>query len=233
MVIHRPKTLKEAVTLRHEIDNSVYLAGGTDDLRLNSSVSGNVELIDINPLCSKEISIDGDELVIGGCVVLQDIAESELVPEFIRDSARFCASYEKRNAATIGGNVALKRDDAYMIPALVSAEARLLLEGKEGEKSISITEYLSKPGCKGIIKEIRVSKDRKGWARKISHTSSSHATLIASESNGVYALEVSGSKLAFGNSPDLYRTMEFSSDLSGSAEYKGYLASVVFSEDGK
>ena len=233
MVVHRPKTLKEAVTLRHDIDNSVYLAGGTDDLRLNSAVSADVQLIDINPLCNKEISIEGDELVIGGLVVLQDIAESEIVPEFIRDSARFCASYEKRNAATIGGNIALGRDDAYMIPALVSAEANLLLEGKEGEKCVSITEYLSMPGCKGIIKEIRIAKDRKGWARKISHTSSSHATLIAAESNGVYALEVSGSRMSFGTTPDLYKRMEFSSDLSGSAEYKRYLASVIFSQEGR
>lgn len=231
MVIHRPKTLQEAIKLRHDIPASVYLAGGTEILRLNSSVPAQTELIDINGLCMSGIKLDGDYVVIGGLAVLQDLATSDLVPGFLAKSATFCSSFEKRNAATVAGNIALKRQDSYLIPALVAAEAELVVEGKDGERQMPISEYLEMSGCKGIIKEVRVRRDRKGWAKKIAHTSSSHATMIAASSEGLYALEVSASGLVYGKTPDLYKDMVFNDDLSGSAEYKRYLASVIFSQE--
>lgn len=232
MVIHRPKSVQEAVSLRHSIENSAYLAGGTEDLRLGSSVSENAELIDINKLGLNAIKVEGNNLYIGSCVTFQDLVESDLVPSFIKEAAGFCASYEKRNSATIGGNIATNRCDSYLIPALVAADAKLIIECKKGEKDKSITEYLSKP-CKAVIKSIVIDKDRKGWSKRISHTSTSHATLIASHSKDIYALEASGSKLCFGNSPKIYEEMEFVTDLTGSAEYKKYLASVIFDLEGK
>ena len=70
MVIHQAKTLEEAVKLRHEIENSAYLAGGTEVLRLNSSVDSNAELIDISVLLDASISIDGDKLIIGAGAIV-------------------------------------------------------------------------------------------------------------------------------------------------------------------
>ena len=101
MVIHQAKTLEEAVKLRHEIENSAYLAGGTEVLRLNSSVDSSAELIDISALLDASISIDGDKLIIGAGATLQSIKECELVPEFIKDAAAFCSSLlSKSNSET-------------------------------------------------------------------------------------------------------------------------------------
>ena len=50
----------------------------------------------------------------------------------------------------------------------------------------------------------------------------------AAASEGIYALSVSGSGFAYGTDPDLADTMEFTDDISGSAEYKKYLAKIVF-----
>lgn len=229
MVIHQAKTLEEAVKLRHEIENSAYLAGGTEVLRLNSSVDSSAELIDISALLDASISIDGDKLIIGAGATLQSIKECELVPEFIKDAAAFCSSFEKRNMATIGGNVALKRDDSYMLAALLAAEAEVVIECHAGEKVKPLSVYISK-NCKGVVKAIRIAAGRKGWAKKIAITSSSHATLIAAESEGMYAISASGSPVAFGKDREIYKNIEFVSDLRGSAEYKKYLASVIFEE---
>lgn len=233
MVIHKPKTPLEATILRHSIINSAYLAGGTEDLRLNSSIPKGAELIDINGLGLDEIFERNGKVYIGARATLEDLKNSDLVPAFIRDAAAFCTSFERRNAATIGGNVATRREDSYMIPALLASKANILLECHVGEVEKTLEEYLSKHKCRGLLKYFVINKDRKGWVKRFSLTSTTHSALIAAHSDDIYALCVSGSELKFGNTPELYREMDFKDDITGSAKYKKYLASIVFSLEGK
>ena len=229
MIIHQPSTLKDAVKLRHEIENSTYLAGRTEVLRLGSSIDPSAEIIDINALLDSSISERDGKIFIGGGATLQSIKECAILPDFIKNAASFCSSFEKRNSATIGGNVALKRDDSYMLASLIAAEAEVVIECHSGEKIKPLSVYIEK-ACKGIVKYIVISSSRKGWSKKIAISSASRAILIAAESEGVYALSVSGSPIAFSRDKDLYKNIEFTSDYRASAEYKKYLASVVFDE---
>ena len=52
--------------------------------------------------------------------------------------------------------------------------------------------------------------------------------MIAAESDGRYALSVKGSQMVIGDTPEIYKDVEYVSDMFGSAEYKKYLASIVF-----
>ena len=52
--------------------------------------------------------------------------------------------------------------------------------------------------------------------------------MTAAVSGDIYALSVSGSDFAYGTTPDLADSMEFTDDISGSAAYKKYLAKTVF-----
>lgn len=228
MMIHHPKTALEAVELRKSIENSAYLAGGTDDLRLGSAAEG-MELIDINGLDESYDTItekDG-KVYIGARCTLQQVVESDLVPDFIREAAKFCVSFAKRNSATIGGNVGLRRQDSYMAAALTAADAVLDAVTPHGEKEKAIGEYLQSD-CRCFIRAIVVDKNRTGWVKRFGNTSSSHATLIAAQSGDKYALSVSGSDFAYGTSADLADTMTFVDDINGSAAYKKYLAKIVF-----
>lgn len=228
MVIHRPQTAAEAVQIRYASpDTTAYLAGGTDDLRLGGAAEGK-ELIDINALGFNTIEEKDGKLYIGAQVTLQQLVESDLIPAFIKEAAKFCASFAKRNAATVGGNLALRRDDSYLAAALCAAEAKLIALSAKGEKEESVYDYL-KGSCKCLLEYIVIEKNREGWVKRFGNTSSSHAALIAAVSGDIYALTVKGSGLACGNTPDLYETMEFCDDLTGSAEYKKYLAKTVFS----
>ena len=47
-----------------------------------------------------------------------------------------------------------------------------------------------------------------------------------------YALSVKGAKMVLGSSPEIYKDVEYISDITGSKEYKKYLASIAF-EGGK
>ena len=228
MKIYQPKTAQEAVELRRELkDKAVYLAGGTDDLRLNGAGSGK-DLIDINGLVPKTIEKKGKKLEIGALATFNDLLASELVPDFIKEAAKFCASFTKRNSATVGGNLGLRRlQDGYLLAALTAAEAVLVCRTPEEVKKIPIGEYLQ-GDCRCLIEKVVLDKDRKGWVKRFGNTSSSHAALIAAESQGVYALTVQGSGLVFGTSPEIAKELEYVDDLSGGAAYKKYLAETVF-----
>ena len=227
MKIYHPQTPLEAVTLRKEnADTAVYLAGGTDDLRLGGSAEGK-DLIDINTLGMNKLEVCGDELRIGAGCTLQDIAECEDVPEFIRQAARFCTSPARRNAATIGGNLGLRRDDSYLAAALTAAEAVLECMTPHGESEKKIGEYLQSD-CKALIMKVRIDKNRSGWVKRFGNTAASHAAVIAAQSGDIYALSVHGSGLAYGNSPEIADSLSYSDDITGSADYKKYLAETVF-----
>lgn len=227
MVIHHPRTAAEAVELRRaNPDTTVYFAGGTDDLRLGGAAEGK-DLIDINALGFDTIEKKDGKLYIGARVTLQQLIDCDLVPCFIKEAAKFCASFVKRNSATVGGNLGLRRDDGYLAAALCAAEAELRCMSGEGEKTKKVFDYLNCE-CKCLIEYIIIDADRKGWVKRFGNTSSSHATLIGAESNGTYALSVHGDGVAVGKSPDLYASMKFTDDLTGGADYKKYLAKTVF-----
>lgn len=227
MKVYHPNSLNEAVMLRHDLENSVYLAGGTEVLRLGAKPVDCI--VDINNLLSDEIEEKDGKLYIGARVSLETLCESELVPEFIREAALFCFSFEKRNSATIGGNLAARRCDSYLSAAFAVADAHLILECKHGEKEKRLAEYLSKD-CKALIKYVVIDKERTGFVKRFGRTASTHATLIAAYSDGIYALSISSSPIAIGKSKDIYKEIEYKSDLEGSSEYKKYLASIVFEE---
>ena len=226
-MIYHPKTPLEAVMLRKEhADTAVYLAGGTDDLRLNGSAQGK-DLIDINGLGFNDIFARDGKLYIGARCTLNQIIDSELVPAFIKEAAHFCASFVKRNSATVGGNIGLRRQDSYLAAALTAADAVLQSITPHGEEMKPIGEYLQSD-CKRLIEYVVLPAKRSGWVKRFTNTTSSHAAVTAAASEGIYALSVSGSGFAYGTDPDLADTMEFTDDISGSAEYKKYLAKIVF-----
>lgn len=226
-MIYHPQTPQEAVNLRKEhADTAVYLAGGTDDLRLGGAAEGK-DLIDITGFDFNTITEKDGKVYIGALCTLQDVIESDLIPAFIKEAALFCASFAKRNSATVGGNIGLRRSDSYLAAALTAADAVLKSVTPHGEEDKAIGEYLQSD-CKRLIEYIVIDKNRTGWVKRFGNTSSSHATLIAAESNGTYALSVSGSSFAYGTAPNLSEQMTFVDDLTGSAAYKKYLAETIF-----
>ena len=102
-----------------------------------------------------------------------------------------------------------------------------ILNTPHGEEMKPIGEYLQS-GCKRLIEYVVLDADRTGWVKRFTNTTSSHAAVTAAVSGGIYALSVSGSDFAYGTTPDLADSMEFTDDISGSAAYKKYLAKIVF-----
>ena len=217
------------MNLRKEhADTAVYLAGGTDDLRLGGAAEGK-DLIDITGFDFNTITEKDGKVYIGALCTLQDVIESELVPAFIREAAGFCASFAKRNSATVGGNLGLRRSDSYLAAALTAADAVLKSITPHGEQDKPVGEYLQSD-CKRLIEYVVVDTDRTGCVKRFGNTSSSHATAHRRrERRHLRAERRQGSGLAYGTTPDHGRLYGCSTDdMSGSAEYKKYLAGIVF-----
>ncbi len=227
MRIYHSSDAAEAVRLRHELEGSHYLAGGTEVMRLGSSIAADAPLIDITGLPLSGIRQENGKVIIGALTTLEEIRNSALVPAFIRDAAAFDASLQLRNSATIGGNFALRRFDSYMIPALLASEADVSLMCTKGEKHKSAAEYFSRKECRALLLSFSVSAGREGESVRIARSSHAHAAVTGARSEGVYAYAVSSSGIAYGG-PDAWKEISFTDDLTGSADYKRYLASVLF-----
>ncbi|MDA3948847.1 MAG: FAD binding domain-containing protein, partial [Spirochaeta sp.] len=119
----RAESIEEAVKLRKA--GYLYLAGGT---QLNNATyrtyGGSVErVVSLDALGLDQISADGEDVIIGAGVTLQTLAEAAAIPQALRDAAGFIPTRSVRNIATIGGNVAARRPDSYLIPALIALDA--------------------------------------------------------------------------------------------------------------
>ena len=121
----------------------------------------------------------------------------------------------------------LEADGRDFAAALTAADAVLKSITPHGEQDKPVGEYLQSD-CKRLIEYVVVDKDRTGSVKRFGNTSSSHATLIAAESGGIYALSVQGSGLVYGTTPDIAEQVTYVDDLTGSAAYKKYLAGIVF-----
>jgi putative selenate reductase FAD-binding subunit len=149
---HIPASLEEARKLMN--DGYIVIAGGTqinNGARLAADpawVAGDQRLVSLQALGLTGIrrGDDGRALVIGAMTSLQDMADHQEVPAALKDAAGFIPTRNVRNQATLGGNIAARRSDSYVIPALIALEARLAAIAPDGgRKEIPVEDYLEDP----------------------------------------------------------------------------------------
>lgn len=137
---------EEAVRMRLQAgEGAAFLAGGTEIHRLGSSVRCE-KVVYLKDVGLDTITTGEDQVLIGSSVTLQRIIDHPHVPNYLKEAAAFCASRTRRNMATIGGNIALARDDSYLMATLIAAKARMIIcdidvQGAYTEENIPIREY--------------------------------------------------------------------------------------------
>ena len=139
----------EAVIMRD--DSSAYLAGGTELLRSGTERSADRLIMLKNIPELKGVSGETPEAVrIGSMTTFQEALGSDLVPAYLKEALRYMASRTKRDMATIGGNVALMRDDSYLAATLIAAHAKLeLLHWAKPDSGESVQDRFGCPDKNG------------------------------------------------------------------------------------
>ena len=234
------RTAESAVALKGR--RSAFLAGGTEINRLGSTVEasrligiGRIDALDgIDKITDEE---NGTEYVrIGSMSTFQDIVDSPVVPAYLKEACRFMASRTRRNMATIGGNVALRRTDSYLYATLLACHAKLSLMCNDG----AIIRRCAKNYLENhdeyqnmLITEVLVPAHATVANKRYSNTAQSHAVLTVSAgmAEGKLRVAVAAKDTYLGmipgeNIPDL----GFRDDIYGSSEYKRYLLDVTVAD---
>jgi putative selenate reductase FAD-binding subunit len=135
----QPASVEEAVSLKEKHAGSLYFGGGTE-INYAGSHKQSASVISLEGLGLKNIDQDGNTLVIGSSVTMQELIDTPLVPTVLQEAARCIYSRNVRNMATLGGNIGANRTDSAVISCLIALSADL--ETAE-EGLVSVEEYIS------------------------------------------------------------------------------------------
>ena len=198
------------------------------------------------------IEADGDFVTIGSMCTFQQLTESDKVPEYLKEAARFMASRTKRNMATIGGNIAAMRTDSYLLPVLFAVCARVDVLTAEGKQNICINSFMeaAQAGEEMLITAVIVPEKIKVVSKRYANTAQSHAVLTMSSAITEKGFTLAGAVKNCGifrfrtfedmirKDPDISEadalaffkeadSLKISDDMFGSEEYKRYLMGVT------
>lgn len=135
---HRPASPTEALQLKSTLGaGAVFLAGGTEVNNLHAPRP--TALIDLVGLGLDKIEISAHGVRLGAGVTFQQLIEHREIPGFLKMAAGQMANRNIRNRATVGGQICTNRSCADLIPALLVAEAQVILSDRE----IPIEQFLA------------------------------------------------------------------------------------------
>ncbi len=245
------KRLEDAVRLFQEKpDISWYVSGGTHLLKRQAD-SFRGRIIPLREMLDQGIAFEGNRCTIGAGTTFEHIIETEAAPGPLKEACRNAASRTLRCMATIGGNIAAAREDSYLNHVLTAlgAEVELFTLRQETER-MKVEEYIAdKDACRGaVILRVgipdcslqvvhrRSARSSQGKAAVSIAVSAAQDTVIAASASSCGLVRLSRTESYARNvqAADQQEVLKLvaeefipSADITGSAEYKQYLAGVL------
>lgn len=154
---YAPASLDEAIALlRQHGDQARLIAGGTHLLVLmKMEREAPRVLISLNKIPGLDaITVNADGGVfIGSRVSIRDLGRHALIRARYTGLAQACDAFGSTQIAimgTVGGNVCNGSPAADLTPMLLVFDAEVLLKGPQGERRLSLSEFLIKPGVTAL-----------------------------------------------------------------------------------
>ena len=150
--LHVPETVDEACRLKLELgDRADILAGGTDlFVEMHGGRHRSENIISLRYIDElKKIDFDPAEgLAIGSMVTLHEMETHPVIREkyaVLFQAVNTIGSLQTRNLATIGGNICTAAPSADGIPPLLVLNARCVVQGLDGTRTVPIDEFFVGP----------------------------------------------------------------------------------------
>lgn len=150
------RDINEALDIREKY-NTIPFAGGTD-LMVEYLRGSNLLIKFERPILFLQnidsirgIKEDDDNIIIGATTTFNEIIESDIIPDIIKESALGIAGPPIRNIATIGGNICNASPSADSLPVLYAMDAILRLKSKNFQRDVKIKDFITGVG-KTVIK---------------------------------------------------------------------------------
>jgi CO/xanthine dehydrogenase FAD-binding subunit len=165
MDVHAPRTIGDALALKHELPEARFVQGGTDVLvELNFDRSRPAALIvldDVEEL--RGWRMEGDVLVLGAGLTYTEAMATPLaraVPALV-EASRSVGSPQIRNRGTIGGNLGTGSPAGDALPPLLVEGAVVTLASVRGTRTLPLDDFLVGPkqtalGADELITEVRL-----------------------------------------------------------------------------
>ncbi len=146
MWIEVPKTLDELWDIFDKKSPRV-IAGGTDLMvRIRAKVEKPKGLLDITRIPElHQFSHEGNRYRIGTALTHTELLEKP-IPQILYDAISSIGSPQIRNMGTIGGNICNASPAGDGILPLYLLDADVVLLSKDGERKMSISEFIKGPG---------------------------------------------------------------------------------------
>ncbi len=142
-----PKTIDELRTVIKKNPDSDFLSGGTDlSLKVTKDRQEIKKIINLNNIKELNfIKIKNDEIVFGSTTPLIQVEKFILkyYPDFNNILRRY-GSVQIRNVGTIGGNIATASPIGDTLPLLLSLNAKIIIQTKNGNKKIFLNNFFIK-----------------------------------------------------------------------------------------
>lgn len=155
--IHTPKTITELLASVENCSGAVhFVAGATDWAVRNREVfASDVSVIDLSSICEmKGVRATRELICVGALETMSALAADALLQTraaCLAEAASRLGSWQIRNRATIGGNIANASPAADMPVALAALGASVALHTREGEKTLPAQAMAAEPG-KSVLK---------------------------------------------------------------------------------
>jgi len=230
MKYYRPLTLKEALTLLARAD-AVILGGGTT---VNAHAGrSSVVAVDLQGLDLDGIEADGGWVRLGATTRLQDVVDSDLVPQALRDLARLEAPSTIRNAATVGGSIGAADPESPLLTGLLAFGARVSVARVGSITDYPLEEILDDLHALdgAVITSVRVPARGRAAARGTARTPMDRPIVMAvahRDADGAIRTAVSGvAPHPVLVDPQRIEELEPPADFRGSSSYRAHLAAVL------
>ncbi|MCR5660992.1 MAG: FAD binding domain-containing protein [bacterium] len=182
----KPETIEEALRLRHEIADSVYIAGGAEVNSLYwETAHKNIAqtAISVAGILDSSITKDNDGVHIGANAVIQDLLETSGVPRLLQAAARQFVSRNVRCVATIGGHVAIGMSCGNVICALTALDAIVETYDKNGAHQRKITDFLASHDPRELVTGVFIPCRHKQffWGTRVYRRTANDISIIITD----------------------------------------------------
>ena len=218
------KSLDDALHILRD-DPRTPMAGNTDlYVALNFGTLVPRRFLDIRALSElREISLNGDVLVIGALTTYTSLIRSDVVGSrlpMLVEAARQVGGAQIQNRGTLGGNVANASPAGDSLPVLAAADATIVLRSAAAERRVLITQFYTgyrttvmRPDELVVAIEVPPVEGRQ-WFRKVGTRAAQAISKIV-----VAAVRTSAPRIAFGSvAPTVVRVPETERALADGAD---------------
>lgn len=142
-----PETVNKALQLKKLYkDSALVVSGGTASVQLvTKMLVSPAAVISLEKLPLNYVKKTGNMIEIGATTTVEEIIESNKVPDCLLEAAKGIHGLALKQNATIGGNIFTPAPSGDMATALLSLDAQLVLKSTQGTRTVPLTKFYKGP----------------------------------------------------------------------------------------